>query len=94
MSGFKSVLITGGTGNIGSQLVSDLLDDAFQVITTSHSDNNIKIFKDKFSGYYTDGFLHLIKVVVAKTDVPVGEELRAELMEVELRPETNVALMG
>ena len=38
--------------------------------------------------------LRLIEVVVAKTDLPVGEELRAELMEVELRPETNVALMG
>jgi Flp pilus assembly protein CpaB len=36
----------------------------------------------------------LIEVVVAKTDLPIGEELRAELMEVELRPETNVALMG
>jgi len=38
--------------------------------------------------------LHLIEVVVAKTDIPVGEELRPDLLEVELRPETNVALMG
>ena len=38
--------------------------------------------------------LHLIEVVVAKTDIPVGEEFRLELLDVELRPETNVALMG
>ncbi len=68
MSKPKSVLITGGTGNIGSQLVSDLLDDTFQVVTTSHSDNNIKKLKDKFSGYCTDGFLHLIKVDLEEED--------------------------
>ena len=38
--------------------------------------------------------LHLIEVVVAKTDIPVGEEFRLDLLDVELRPETNVALMG
>ena len=38
--------------------------------------------------------LHLIEVVIAKTDLPVGTELRPDLMEVELRPETNVALLG
>ena len=38
--------------------------------------------------------LHLMSIVVAKADLPVGEELRSELMEVELRPETNVALVG
>ncbi len=38
--------------------------------------------------------LHLVKVVVAKIDLPVGEELLPDLLEVEFRPETNVALMG
>ena len=38
--------------------------------------------------------LHLVEVVVAKADIPVGEEIRLDLLEVELRPETNVALMG
>jgi len=64
----KTVLITGGTGNIGSQLVSDLLKDNYQVVTTSHSENNIKKLKDKFSSYNKDGFLHVINVDLEEKD--------------------------
>jgi len=64
----ESVLITGGTGNIGSQLVSDLLDDGFLVVTTSHSDSNIKKIKNKFSDYCQNGLLHLIKVDLEEKD--------------------------
>ncbi|MCP4705986.1 MAG: SDR family oxidoreductase [candidate division Zixibacteria bacterium] len=68
MSQSKSVLITGGTGNIGSQLVSDLLADGFQVVTTSHSESNIKLFQDKFKNYDQDGLLHFIKVDLEEQD--------------------------
>lgn len=68
MSQSKSVLITGGTGNIGSQLVSDLLDDGFLVVTTSHSDKNIKNLKDQFNSYCQDGKLHVMKIDLEEKD--------------------------
>lgn len=68
MSQSESVLITGGTGNIGSQLVSDLLNNGNQVITTSHSDDNIKTLKDKFKNFSKDGLLHLIKIDLEEED--------------------------
>jgi len=58
----ESVLITGGTGNIGSQLLSNLLSDGFRVVATSHSDENIKKLTEKFSTYCNDGFLYPVKV--------------------------------
>ncbi len=64
----RTVLITGGTGNIGSRLVSDLLDNNYQVVTTSHSENNIKKLKNKFDRYCQDGLLHVILVDLEDKD--------------------------
>ncbi len=68
MSKSKTVLITGGTGNIGSQLVSDLLKDNYQVVTTSHSDNNITKLKYQFNDHCQDGSLHVINVDLEEKD--------------------------
>ncbi|MCP4703792.1 MAG: SDR family oxidoreductase [candidate division Zixibacteria bacterium] len=68
MSKSNTVLLTGGTGNIGSQLVSDLLENNFQVITTSRSDKNIEIFQNRFDGFYKNGLLHLIRVDLEEKD--------------------------
>ncbi|HEX6386893.1 MAG TPA: Flp pilus assembly protein CpaB [Anaerolineae bacterium] len=38
--------------------------------------------------------IRLVPVVVARVDLPVGERLTSELLEVEMRPNTNVALQG
>ena len=38
--------------------------------------------------------LQFVTVVVARTDLPVGERLRPELLAVEQRPETNVAVVA
>ena len=67
MSKYKSVLITGGTGNIGSQLISDLLKNNFLVVTTSHNDKNIKKLKSKFDDYVHNGLLHVINVDLEET---------------------------
>ncbi len=68
MSKSKTVLLTGGTGNIGSQLVSDLLKDNYQVVTTSHSDNNIKKLKNQFNDHCQNGSLHVINVDLEEKD--------------------------
>lgn len=36
----------------------------------------------------------LVDVVIAKIDIPVGERIREDLVEIEQRPNTNVALQG
>ena len=38
--------------------------------------------------------LQFVSVVVARADLPVGERLRPELLAVEQRPETNVAVVA
>lgn len=38
--------------------------------------------------------INLVQVVVAKTDLPVGTQLRPDLLDTEFRPSTNVALVG
>lgn len=62
MSLSKTVLLTGGTGNIGLQLVTDLLDHDYRVITTSRSDEKIKQLRDKFADFIKEKTLHFIKV--------------------------------
>ncbi len=38
--------------------------------------------------------INLVPVVVAKTDLPVGTQLRPDLLTVEERPDSNIALQG
>ncbi len=68
MSKSKTVLLTGGTGNIGSQLVANLLKDNYQVVTTSHSEDNINKLKYQFSDYCQDDMLYVINVDLESKD--------------------------
>ncbi|MFQ5434467.1 MAG: SAF domain-containing protein, partial [Anaerolineae bacterium] len=38
--------------------------------------------------------LRLVNVVVATIDLPVGEEIRSDLVTIEQRPDTNIAIIG
>lgn len=54
----KSILITGGTGKVGFQLVKHFLSIGFNVITTSRNEANIIKLKDKLSA--SDKLYYLI----------------------------------
>lgn len=38
--------------------------------------------------------VNLTAVVVAKTDLPIGTQLRPDLLDIEFRPDSNIALQG
>ena len=80
------------TNNNGSDLLADIIPG--RSADSDSTDSSAESLEPNLPTPTATPVLRLIEVVVAKADLPVGEELRPELMEVELRPETNVALMG
>lgn len=62
MSESSTILITGGTGNIGSQLVKHCLRKGYDVITTTRRDLSAVELSDSLNIDATPGNLHVIQV--------------------------------
>lgn len=68
MGSSRTILITGGTGKIGSQLVKHFLGKGFTVIFTSRSESNIKFLFQKLNSCHQDQQLYGIPVDLEKED--------------------------